>query len=130
MIVVVAGTRTVKNTPENRWLVLTACHASGFFAGDTHVVHGGARGVDAIAHELFDGVLPVTAYPVTRDDWERHGRRAGPLRNRVMAKVAAAAVVIWSGDRKRSPGSANMIDEMRKLGKPVYEHVLGVTKYG
>lgn len=61
------------------------------------------------------GQWPYYAY---RACWDLHGKAAGPIRNRSMAKAANGAIIIWD---KRSRGSANMKAEMLRLGKPVYE---------
>jgi hypothetical protein len=47
------------------------------------VLHGGARGMDAIAADWAASKTILTeAHPA---DWIAHGRRAGPLRNQRMA---------------------------------------------
>jgi hypothetical protein len=57
---------------------------------------------------------PVTRFPAP---WRQYGRAAGPIRNRQMAEYADALVALWDGE---SRGTKNMIEEMEKLGKPVY----------
>lgn len=54
-------------------------------------------------------------------DWNKHGKAAGPIRNRQMAEYADALLLIWDG---QSRGSANMKTEMLRLKKPVYEIIL------
>ena len=54
-------------------------------------------------------------------DWNKHGKAAGPIRNRQMAEYVDAALLIWDG---KSRGSASMKREMEKLGKPVYEVII------
>lgn len=47
-------------------------------------------------------------------DWSKHGRAAGPLRNREMAEHVSPMgrlVCFWNG---RSPGTKNMIEEFLK----------------
>jgi len=70
------------------------------------VVHvGDASGVDAIVadycYRRFCEVI------VHKADWDRHGKSAGPLRNREMADQADRLIAIWDG---RSKGTKNMID--------------------
>ncbi len=48
-------------------------------------------------------------------DWRRFGKKAGPIRNRQMAKLGAALFSIWDG---KSPGTDNMIKEMELQDKP------------
>jgi hypothetical protein len=49
-------------------------------------------------------------------DWDKHGKAAGPIRNREMAENADALVAFWDGG---SPGTKNMIEEAEKRGLPV-----------
>jgi len=67
---------------------------------------------------IEDYEFPITSF---KPDWGTHGRAAGPIRNREMAKYGDALLLIWDG---ASRGSANMKQEMIKLGKPVYEVIL------
>lgn len=59
-------------------------------------------------------------------DWEKHGRSAGPIRNRFMAreKKATHAMVFWDG---QSRGSKNMIEEAEaaniQVKKIMYERL-------
>lgn len=108
MKVVVAGTRTVREG------VLAAMQSSPFWDQITEVVHGGARGVDQVAGAIASVRWPVRVFPA---DWAAHGRAAGPIRNRQMAEYADALIAVWDGE---SRGTASMIAEMRKLGKPVH----------
>lgn len=78
----------------------------------TEIVHGGARGVDAVAHDLFEGVLPVRVFP---PDWKAFGKAAGPIRNREMAAYADVMLAVWDG---KSRGTKNMIETFAKTGKP------------
>lgn len=78
----------------------------------TELVSGGAKGVDllgeAYALEKDIQVIPFWA------DWRKHGKAAGPIRNKEMAEYADCAIVIWDGE---SAGARNMIENMRSLGK-------------
>jgi len=59
--------------------------------------------------------------PLTSEEWNRLGKRAGPMRNKRMAEYTDAAIIIWDG---KSPGSRNMVNEMIKLNKPYH---IGLT---
>lgn len=78
------------------------------------IVSGGARGVDACG-EQFATIygIPIKRFPA---QWDLHGRAAGPIRNAQMAKYGDVLIAFSSGGR----GTANMIDTMRKAGKPVH----------
>lgn len=88
------------------------------------IVSGGAKGVDYSAKKYCkdtygeDSEFKYKEFPA---DWDKHGKAAGPIRNREMANYADALLLIWDGE---SRGSKNMRNEMLKLNKPVYEVVL------
>ena len=75
------------------------------------VVSGTASGADQYG-EIWARAcgLSVDRYPA---DWTKHGKAAGPIRNRLMAENADALVAVWDG---KSRGTRNMIDEARKRG--------------
>jgi hypothetical protein len=82
----------------------------------TCLIHGAARGADTLAADwaLDRGVL-CNAYPA---DWERDGKRAGPIRNQKMLDVGKPeGVVAFSGGR----GTADMIRRAEAAGLPVYQ---------
>lgn len=83
------------------------------------VLSGTATGIDSAGERwaLANGV-PVERYPA---DWEKHGRAAGPLRNRVMAEAADALLLIWDG---RSRGSASMLTEARQRKLRIWQAVV------
>jgi hypothetical protein len=84
---------------------------------DIVIVHGGARGVDTEAENWALRCLPlgsgVTAerYPA---DWDRHGKRAGFIRNEHM--VSLGAHVCLAFPRKVSPGTWNCIHQAAGAG--------------
>ncbi len=59
------------------------------------VVHGGAEGVDRRADEVARRV--GVEVEVWKADWERYGRRAGPLRNRQMVASCDFLLAFWNG---------------------------------
>lgn len=81
----------------------------------TEIVSGGASGADALgeAYAILNGIQ----IKMFNADWNKHGRAAGPIRNRQMAEYADALIVVWDGTSK---GTKNMIDEMHKQKKPVH----------
>ncbi len=109
MKVIIAGSRIIADLA----LVKRAVKESGFKI--TTVVSGCARGVDKLGEQMAKELgVPVERYPA---DWLKYGRSAGAIRNSQMAKAASALVAVW---RNSSPGTDNMISNMRLLGKPVY----------
>ena len=83
-------------------------------ASITEIVSGGATGTDQLG-ECFarNFNIPVRVFAA---NWTEHGRAAGPIRNRQMAQYADALVAFWDFE---SRGTKNMIEEMKKLDKPV-----------
>jgi len=79
------------------------------------IVSGLARGADALAVRFAEeNGVALHTFPA---QWDKFGKGAGFIRNREMAEFADGALVFWDGASK---GSANMIQEMQKLGKPVH----------
>lgn len=73
------------------------------------IIHGGARGADSLAgrwaHE--NGVVCETY----RAEWERLGKRAGPIRNQQMLDNGKPDCVVWF------PGGAGTADMVRRAEK-------------
>lgn len=77
------------------------------------VVCGMATGIDRHGFDWArEGGIDVSEHHAL---WDKHGAAAGPVRNREMAQVADAALVIHNG----SKGSMNMIRAARDMCKPV-----------
>jgi predicted Rossmann-fold nucleotide-binding protein len=89
------------------------------------LLHGGARGADAaIARAAHQLGWPVSAHPA---DWSRHGRAAGPIRNRELLELAlrhalahrsplaevSLLVVAFPG----GPGTASLVRHARRMAE-------------
>ena len=69
------------------------------------VVTGCARGPDSIGKQwAVDSDVHVKEFPA---NWDKHGKRAGFLRNKEMAVYAEALILFWDG---KSKGSKHMLD--------------------
>jgi hypothetical protein len=66
----------------------------------TMLVHGGATGADDLA------------FPVTKEEWTRLGKEAGPLRNKRMMDSGDDLVVAFPGERE----TADMVGNARRAG--------------
>ena len=77
---------------------------------DAVVIHGDARGADRMAATWAENHgAKVEPYPA---DWVRHGKAAGPIRNRYMLMDGRPDVVIaFPG----GPGTADMVKQARAL---------------
>lgn len=81
------------------------------------VLCGGAPGVDRLGSEWAKARgIPVEDYPA---EWEKFGKRAGPIRNIVMANAADALIAVWD---YKSPGTRHMIGEATRRRLKVYIH--------
>lgn len=111
MKVIIAGSRHMPDSLYN--LIGEAIKFSGYDV--TEIISGRARGADRLGeHYAKVNRIPLKAFPA---DWVKYGKAAGPIRNSEMKNYADAAIVfIWDNSR----GSANMISQMQKAGKPVF----------
>jgi len=109
MKVLICGSRSVSDPA----VVAQAVTNSGM--KPTHIVSGGARGVDTLARfyaETYD--IEFTEYLA---DWDRYGKRAGYMRNCVMVGAVDAVIAVWDGE---SPGTKHSIDYATSRGKEVF----------
>jgi hypothetical protein len=99
---------------DRRWLseVLTELNARYNFRC---LIHGAARGADSLAEEwgLQNGVYPKP-FPA---DWQKHGRKAGPIRNAEMLKEKPDLVIAFPGGK----GTADMVKRAKQAGIEVIE---------
>lgn len=80
----------------------------------TEVVCGGATGADACGKTWGEAHgIPVKPF---LPDWKKHGRAAGPIRNREMAEYADA-VALFPGGR----GTASMFSEAKRVGIKIFD---------
>ena len=87
------------------------------------VIEGEARGADTIAREEAESLgIPVEKYPA---DWEKHGRAAGPIRNKQMIDEGKPDFVLaFHDDYENSRGTRNMVSQAQDRGIPttVWHH--------
>jgi hypothetical protein len=81
----------------------------------TVLVHGAARGADSLAGEWARARgIAEERHPA---NWERDGKRAGPIRNAEMLATGIDGVVAFPGGR----GTAHMVQIAREAGVPVWQ---------
>lgn len=75
------------------------------------VVHGDCpTGADAMAHR-FAKVVPICTPEPHPADWQKHGRSAGPIRNRHMVGLGADVCLAFiRGGSAGATGCANMAE--------------------
>lgn len=78
------------------------------------IIQGGATGADLRAKEFAKRHnKEMKEY---KADWNKYGNRAGPIRNKLMLKENASAIVVaFEG----GSGTANCVKEAVKLGRVV-----------
>ena len=120
LVIVAGGGRDLLWLPAQIAAVLLARTSGQLVHG---LLHGGARGADRTigraAHQLG---WPVEVLPA---DWRRHGRAAGPIRNRELLKLAisraealssaAAPVSVLVVAFPGGAGTASLVREARRL---------------
>lgn len=82
----------------------------------TTIIEGEARGADTLARRYAERRgLDVLPFPAL---WDKHGKAAGPIRNKQMLVEGQPELVIaFRGPNSR--GTQNMIDQAKKAGIPV-----------
>lgn len=107
---VIAGGREHRD-PRILEAALAACP---FTDSIEEVIEGGAAGIDALAAEWAKkrGLRHTRVVA----DWKKHGKAAGPMRNRIMAEIGDALLAIPG----EGPGTISMIREAAKAGLTVF----------
>lgn len=122
MKLIIAGSRTFDATKLE--LTFDICDLLNFFDLEwpKELIHGGCpTGADKYCATIADNYWQEVEEKVFYANWDKHGKAAGPIRNKEMAEYADVLLLIWDG---KSKGSANMKKEMEKLGKKVCEIIL------
>ena len=77
----------------------------------TAIISGTARGADRMGEDYARSRgIQVLRFPA---DWDRHGKRAGYVRNAAMLEAADGLVAFWDGESK---GTEHMIRIARGKG--------------
>ena len=94
-------------------------------AKGTIIVHGAARGADSIAAAIAKEFgFEVRPYPISEEDWNTYGLRAGPLRNAKMIQEEHPdkdGVLIDKGlafTINLIKGTKNMVGQLREAAIP------------
>ena len=113
MHLLITGSRSIN--PLAVELVLDGLHAKYPI---TELTHGDARGGDKSADAWAEKNLltdPLNSVNVHPAQWDRHGKRAGLIRNEEMLATCPALncayLAIWDGN---STGTAHMVNLMRE----------------
>lgn len=83
------------------------------YEGIQLIVSGGARGADFLAEKYArEFNVPIRIYV---PDWQKYGKAAGPIRNRLIIDAADHVVAFWDGVSK---GTKSSIDMAKEKGIP------------
>lgn len=82
------------------------------------VIHGGAKGADSLAGEWAETRSKVVE--VYAADWDKHGRAAGPRRNKKMLMEGNPDLVIAFEGGK---GTDNMVSLANSAGVAVFQPI-------
>ena len=81
----------------------------------THIVSGGAKGADSLAEEFAKQFnYEMIIFPAK---WDRYGRGAGFIRNKLIIDEANEVVAFWDGASK---GTLSSIKLAEKAGKTLH----------
>lgn len=99
-----------KNLEKIRTVIL-----SDNLADDLEIVSGCARGADSLGIRWAEeNHVSLKLFPA---DWDKYGKRAGPLRNIQMGDYADSLIAFWDG---KSRGTKHMINYAREKGLGVF----------
>lgn len=103
--VIIAGSRTFDSYDRLKYTLAKL----NLLNVECTIISGTARGAGQLGERwAAEFNKPVIRMPA---DWNKHGKRAGYLRNEEMAKIASHLVAFWDA---KSPGTGHMIDLANK----------------
>lgn len=77
------------------------------------VVSGAAKGADSLGEKwAIDNNIETLILPA---DWDKHGKKAGYIRNEDIIKNCDAVIAFWDGNSK---GTAHSLSLAEKYNKP------------
>ena len=109
--IVIAGCRNYNNYEEAKTYI-NLCISNIRNGNKIIILSGGASGADKIGERYAkENGFEVELYPA---DWDKHGRSAGPIRNKLMAENCDCVICFWDG---KSRGTKSMIEYAKILEK-------------
>ena len=108
MRVIIAGGRDFQPSDQH-WKALDRIHATH---GIDRVLSGAARGADIFGERwAASRRIEIARFPA---EWAKFGKKAGPMRNEMMAE-AGDALIIFPGGK----GTRNMVIQARRYELPI-----------
>ncbi len=112
--IVIAGSRDYQNYSEAKQFI-KECLKKANLKENPVFLSGGCRGADRLGEQFAaDFGFEIRVYPA---QWEKYGKAAGPIRNKLLAEECDVLISFWDG---KSRGTKSMIDLARKNGKIVW----------
>ncbi len=105
MILMIAGSRSINNIDISKYIPKDT----------THIISGGAKGVDTLAEQYADKYR--ISKTILRPRYDLYKRCAPLKRNDKMIDMCDKVIAFWDG---KSKGTKHTIDYARKTGKDVY----------
>lgn len=117
MDVIIAGSRTILDYDE---LLLAIKQAN---LNINKILCGKAQGVDTLGEQYaLEHNIPINYYPA---DWDTYGKKAGYMRNEIMAKNANALIVLWDG---KSKGTRHMINLANRYKLNIFMKIVVIRR--
>jgi len=81
----------------------------------THVISGGAKGADSLGEKwaIENNIETIIFYA----DWNKHGKKAGFIRNEDIIKNCDKCVAFWDGESKGTAHSLSLCEKYNKKYK-------------
>lgn len=111
--VVIAGCRYYNDYAQAKHFI-DSCLSNIRKENNIVIVSGGAKGADFLG-ELYakENGFDIEKHPA---DWNKYGKKAGPMRNKEMAINCDFVICFWDG---KSKGTKSMIDFAKLYNKSI-----------
>lgn len=109
-IVLICGSRSIKNLQMSRYIRSESCAA---------IVHGAAIGVDTIADSWAKANNLETV--IYKPNYKVYGKRAPLVRDKEMVDFCDVVIAFWDG---KSRGTKYTFDYAKKIGRKVIVHLI------
>ncbi len=77
------------------------------------IVSGGAKGADKLGHKFaINNNLKYIEY---KPDWDKHGKSAGFIRNKLIVDKSDMVIAFWDGSSKGTYHSMTLTKQLNKL---------------
>ncbi len=104
MILMIAGSRSINDIDISKYIPKDT----------THIISGGAKGVDTLAEQYAD--KQRISKTILRPRYDLYKKGAPLKRNNEMVEKCDKVLVFWDG---KSKGTKHTIDYAKKIGKPI-----------